>query len=144
MFLTCYLRQMMSQVAYVFSSIEWFLCNSYFCFARTSLPWTGQFFHGCKSEMIYPLVSLFLANVLVVFWCGRHSGRVGGCFHHWQLHQPTRFRHPGDDTYKKEYLELGKKYFSVASERERAGGDVPCIRTTWDPARPPTCSGSQS
>ena len=41
---------------------------------------------------------------------------------------PTRFQHPVAGTYKKECIEQGKKYFSVAS-----GGALvaPCIQITW-------------
>ena len=31
---------------------------------------------------------------------------------------PTRFQHPVAGTYKKECVEMGKKYFSVASDRK--------------------------
>ena len=37
------------------------------------------------------------------------------CLHHRQLHQPDPLPAPGSDTYKKERIEAGKKYFSVAS-----------------------------
>ena len=43
---------------------------------------------------------------------------------------PTRFQHPVAGTYKKECVEKGKKYFSVAS--------VPFIQTTWQQVRLPT------
>ena len=46
---------------------------------------------------------------------------------------PTRFQHPVAGTYKKECIEQGKKYFSVASG---GGTAAPCIRTTWPPAPP--------
>ena len=41
---------------------------------------------------------------------------------------PTRFQHPVAGTYKKERIEAGKKYFSVASGVVQ---DVLCIRITW-------------
>ena len=40
---------------------------------------------------------------------------------------PTRFQHPVAGTYKKERLEKGKKYFSVAS----GGGTELCTQITW-------------
>ena len=38
-----------------------------------------------------------------------------GRFHHGNSTNPTRFQHPVAGTYKKECVEAGKKYFSVAS-----------------------------
>ena len=48
---------------------------------------------------------------------------------------PTRFQHPVAGTYKKECIEQGKKYFSVASGSMQT---IPCTQTTWPPALPPT------
>ena len=48
---------------------------------------------------------------------------------------PTRFQHPVAGTYKKECIEQGKKYFSVASG---GGTAAPFTPTTWPPAPPPT------
>ena len=49
---------------------------------------------------------------------------------------PTRFQHPVAGTYKKECLEQGKKYFSVASAA--AAPAAPCTPTTWPPVPPAT------
>ena len=48
---------------------------------------------------------------------------------------PTRFQHPVAGTYKKECVEKGRKYFSVAPA---AAPGAPCTPTTWPPAPPPT------
>ena len=48
---------------------------------------------------------------------------------------PTRFQHPVAGTYKKECVEKGKKYFSVASG---GGTGLPFTRITWQQVRLPT------
>ena len=52
-----------------------------------------------------------------------------------KLHQPYPFQHPVAGTYKKECVEKGKKYFSVASAAAQA---VPSIPTIWRLVRLPT------